>query len=147
MTEPLRFSFNVRSTPDHAFATWTERIALWWPKDHTLSGSPASVVLEGRVGGRIYEQSLRGEVHEWGVVTAWQPPHLLAYRWHLGVAPTQATDVAIAFVAIDADTTAVEIEHAGWDRLGLAASELRNRNRTGWESLVPHFRGAVEEGA
>jgi hypothetical protein len=147
MIEPLRFSFEVKSDADHAFATWTERIALWWPADHTISGSPASVVLEGRVGGRIYERGDQGEIHEWGVITAWHPPDLLAYRWHLGVEPARATDVAVLFRAIDADTTRVEIEHSGWERLGPDAPELQKRNQVGWESLVPHFRAAVEQGA
>jgi hypothetical protein len=147
MTEPLRFSFEVKSSADHAFETWTERIALWWPTDHTVSGSPASVVFEGRVGGRIFERSTGGEVHEWGVVTEWRPPECIGYRWHLGLGPDQATDVAVVFRPIDADRTLVEIEQKGWERLGSNASELRNRNRNGWESLVPHFRGALEEGA
>jgi hypothetical protein len=147
MSEPLHFSFEVRCAADHAFATWTERIALWWPADHTVSGAPASVVLEGRLGGRIYERSERGEVHEWGVVTRWRPPDLLAYRWHLGVGSDRATDVAVSFHVIDAETTRVDVEQSGWERLGADASELRNRNRAGWESLVPHFRAVVEQGA
>jgi uncharacterized protein YndB with AHSA1/START domain len=145
MTEPLRVSFEVRAAADHAFATWTERIAQWWPADHTISGSPETVVLEGRVGGRIYERSARGEEHEWGVVTEWRPPDSLAYRWHLGVGRERATDVAITFRAIDNDTTRVEIEQSGWDRLGQDAPALRDRNRAGWGSLEPHFRAAVED--
>jgi hypothetical protein len=146
MTEPLRYSFEVRTTPEHAFATWTERIELWWPADHTVSGSPVSVVLEGRVGGRIYERGERGEEHDWGVVTAWRPPEQLAYRWHLGVGAERATDVEVTFRAADAGTTVVEIEQAGWERLGADAPLLRDRNLLGWESLVPHFRAVLEQG-
>jgi hypothetical protein len=32
MIEPLRLSFEVGCDPQHAFATWTERAASWWPK-------------------------------------------------------------------------------------------------------------------
>ena len=147
MIEPLRFSFEVRAAADHVFTTWTERIGSWWPPDHTVSGSPASVVLEGRIGGRIYERSPQGDVHEWGVVTAWHPPEVLGYRWHLGVGPAHATDVVVTFRPIDGGTTLVEIEQSGWERLGDAATDVQDRNRAGWESLVPHFRTAVEEGA
>jgi hypothetical protein len=31
MTEPLRMSFEVACSAEHAFATWTSRIASWWP--------------------------------------------------------------------------------------------------------------------
>ncbi len=118
MTEVLRFSFEVACGADHAFATWTEQIGLWWPADHTVSGSPTSIVLEGRVGGRIYEQTRHGREHEWGVVTAWRPPDLVAYRWHLGMGAERATDVAVTFLPVDAEMTRVEIEQSGWERLG-----------------------------
>ena len=147
MTEVLRLSFEVACEADHAFATWTERIAAWWPADHTVSGSPATVVLEGREGGRIYERAQHGEEHDWGVVTVWRPPHLVAYRWHLGGDAGAATDVEVRFVRLDVAVTRVDIEQSGWERLGPAASELRRRNVSGWGSLVPHFRAAVEQGA
>lgn len=146
MSEPLRFSFEVACGAEHAFATWTQRIAMWWPADHTVSGSPQSVVLEGLIGGRIYERTAHGDEYDWGVVTAWRPPDLLAYRWDLGVDKDRATDVAIRFVPLHAQATRVEIEQSGWERLGAAAPELRDRNRSGWESLMPHFRAAVGDG-
>ena len=78
--EPLRLAFDVACPPDHAFMVWTERIATWWPADHTASGEPnQQVVLEGRIGGRIFERTTAGDVHEWGEVIAWEPPHRLVY--------------------------------------------------------------------
>ena len=59
--EPLRLAFEVDCEPDHAFMVWTERIGQWWPADHTASGQPSlRVVLEGRVGGRIFERTEEG---------------------------------------------------------------------------------------
>jgi hypothetical protein len=52
--------------------TWTERIGTWWPADHTISGAPVAVVLEGRIGGRIYERTAQGGEHDCGVVTVWR---------------------------------------------------------------------------
>jgi len=140
----LRVSFEVACAADHAFATWTERIGTWWPKDHTVSGSPEAVVFETGVGGRIYESTSRGEEHQWGTITRWSPPQLLAYRWHLGVREETATDVIVRFVPLAGEMTRIEIEQSGWDVLGLAAVELKERNRSGWESLVPPFRAAAE---
>jgi hypothetical protein len=147
VTDPLRLDFEVVCSVDHAFATWTEDIGTWWPTDHTMSGAPAAVVIEGRVGGRIYERTTRGEEHDWGVVTIWRPPAQLAYRWHLGVGPEAATDVDIRFIRLDVDKTRVEIEQAGWDRLGAAGSEVRSRNQIGWDALIAHVRTAMEKGA
>jgi hypothetical protein len=50
MTSPLRLSFEVGCRPQAAFRLWTEAIGTWWPADHTVSGDPATVVFEGRVG-------------------------------------------------------------------------------------------------
>jgi hypothetical protein len=42
--------------------------------------------------------------------------------------------------------TRVEIEHRGWERLGADAGVWRDRNRAGWETLLPHFAAAITEG-
>jgi activator of Hsp90 ATPase-like protein len=147
MSEPLRIAFEVACAVDHAFVTWTESISTWWPADHTVSGAPTAVVLEGRVGGRIYERTGEGEEHDWGVVTGWRPPEQLSYRWYLGVGPDGATDVEVRFIGLSSDRTQVEIEQSGWERLGAAGPEHRSRNQVGWESLVPYVRYAMEKGA
>ena len=70
MTSPLRISFDVACPAEHAFALWTSRIGTWWPPDHTVTGEPGlAVVLEGGVGGRIYERTAAGTEHDWGQVT------------------------------------------------------------------------------
>jgi uncharacterized protein YndB with AHSA1/START domain len=105
------------------------------------------VVLEGRIGGRIFERTTAGTEHDWGRVTEWRPPTRLAYRWHLGTAPATATDVAISFTRVGEDVTRVEIEHGGWERLGNDGDALRERNQAGWGSVLPHYRDAATKGA
>ncbi len=85
--------------------------------------------------------------HTWGEVTVWEPPRRLAYRWHLGRDRADATEVEIRFVDDGEDRTRIEIEHSGWERLGDTADTWRDRNRAGWDSLLPHFAEAVERGA
>lgn len=80
----------------------------------------------------------------WGEVTIWEPPARFGYLWHLRRDRVDATDVEIRFIARDAATTLVEIEHRAWERLGAGGQEWRDRNRGGWESLLPHYRRAVE---
>ena len=83
-----------------------------------------------------------GTEHEWGEVTAWEPPRRLAYLWHLRTDRDAATEVEIRFVPDDAGTR-VEIEHAGWERLGDAADAWRERNVGGWAPWLPHFVAAA----
>jgi uncharacterized protein YndB with AHSA1/START domain len=144
VTEPLRLCFLVRCPSDQAFATWALDFGRWWPADHTASGAPDEVVLEPRLGGRIFERtSAEGEI-EWGEVTAWEPPRRLGYRWHLRRDRADATDVEIVFVDRGDGTTRVEIRHTGWDRLGADAETWRQRNERGWATLIPYYEEAAE---
>ena len=144
MIEPLRISFEVGCSASHAFEVWTSGIDTWWPNDHTVTGrSDLTVVIEHGVGGRIFERTSDGAEHDWGQVTLWDPPNRLAYRWHLGQDVADATEVDIRFLSQGMDSTRVEIEHRGWERLGVVAQERRLQNRTGWDSLLPYFVAGV----
>jgi hypothetical protein len=145
MTDPLRMSFDVACSAEHAFRVWTSRFGTWWPPDHTVTGRPELVVLQGGVGGRIYERTPDGAEHEWGEVTLWQPPEKLGYLWYLGRDRADATEVEIRFLAQGAAATRIEIEHQGWDRLGTSAGVWRDRNRAGWQTLLPHFAAAIAQ--
>jgi hypothetical protein len=146
MTAPLTISFEVDCPAEHAFSVWTSRIDTWWPSDHTVSGAADLVVLQCGVGGRIFERTSDGTEHDWGEVTLWNPPVQLAYRWHLGADRGVATEVEVRFIAQGAATTRIEIEHRGWEQLGAAAEEWRDRNRAGWDTLLPHFVAQIDKG-
>jgi uncharacterized protein YndB with AHSA1/START domain len=140
MIPPLRMTFDVECDQRHAFEVWTTRIDMWWPADHTATGEDGlRIVLEPRVGGRIFQRDSVGVEIDWGEITAFEPPHRLAYLWHLRADRADATDVEIQFVPIDAGRTRIEIEHRGWERLGDGGTAWRERNHQGWSTLLPHF--------
>jgi uncharacterized protein YndB with AHSA1/START domain len=99
------------------------------------------VTFESRPGGRIYERAPDGAEHDWGEVLAWEPPHRLAYLWHLGTDRSRATEVDISFAGDD--ITTVTITHRGWERLGADGLGWRQRNLGGWGGLLPHYRATV----
>ena len=145
MIEPIRLDFEVSCDPEHAFEVWTMRIGQWWPNDHTVSAEPGlKVILEARVGGRIFERRNNGIEHDWGEVTVWEPPTRLGYTWHLNRDRKDATEVEIRFTELGAGATRVEIEHRGWERLGREGVSWRDRNRGGWATLLPHYVAAAE---
>lgn len=147
MSAPLRMSFDVACSVEHAFTVWTSRIGTWWPPDHTVTGRAGLVViLQGGVGGRIYERTSDGVEHDWGEVTVWKPPERLAYLWHLRQDRADATEVEIRFLAQGDAATRIEIEHRGWERLGKAGEQCRDRNHAGWGTLLPHFLAAIAKG-
>jgi uncharacterized protein YndB with AHSA1/START domain len=145
MIEPLVVQVELECDRAVAFDTWTSRFGQWWPRQHSVSGDPDAVVLEPRVGGRIYERSADGSEIEWGEVTEWSPPERLAYLWHIRRDRADATDVELTFVDLGAGRTRLEIVHTGWERLGEGAVEWRDANRGGWDGLLPHFRRFVED--
>jgi uncharacterized protein YndB with AHSA1/START domain len=99
------------------------------------------VTFEPRAGGRIYERTPGGDEHDWGEVLVWEPPNRLAYLWHLRFDRSDATEVEVAFEPAS-EGTAVTIVHRGWERLGAAAEERRERNRRGWSGVLEHYRAA-----
>ena len=144
MIEPIRLSFEVDCAADHAFEVWTSRIDQWWPAAHTVSGdADATVFIEGRTGGRIFERTRTGAEHEWGEVTIWEPPTRLGYLWHIRRDRADATEVEIQFIRRGDATTLVEIEHRGWEALGADGESWRDRNHDSWATLLPHFVAAA----
>jgi uncharacterized protein YndB with AHSA1/START domain len=143
--EPLRMSFDVDRAADQVFRIWTANFARWWPPSHTASGEPdVRVVFEPRLGGRIYEETPSGAIHDWGEITLWEPPRRLGYLWHLRRDRADATEVEITFVDTGS-ATRVEIEHRGWERLGAQGPDWREANKAGWSGLLPHFINATRE--
>jgi hypothetical protein len=144
--EPLRLSFEVGCPATHAFDVWTNKIARWWPADHTASGEDGlEVVLEARPGGRIFERTAAGTEIDWGEVMVWDPPTRLVYLWHLRRDRADATEVEITFVEQGASKTRIDIEHRGWERLGAQGQDWRDANMGGWSTLLPHYVSATSK--
>jgi hypothetical protein len=138
LNAPLRMSFDVACSAEHAFTVWTSGIATWWPPDHTVSGDgDLVVVLQAGVGGRIYERTSDGVEHDWGEVQVWQPPTQLTYSWHLGQDRDAASEVDIRFLALGSESTRIEIEHRGGER---------DQNKAGWQAVLAHYLSVIARG-
>ena len=145
MTEPIRLHFAVNCTPVEAFDTWTRQISVWWPKPHTRSRDrDTTIVIEPRVGGRLFERTPTGEELHWGSVTTWDRPERFGYRWHITSPPEEATDVEVNFADAGDGTTEVTILHSGFDRLGTKGPPRRDANLSYWKTLVPAFVDACQ---
>ena len=141
MAEPLRMTFDVDCSARARLSRLDDRIDAWWPRGpHGDAGSPApGCVLEPRVGGRIYERTPDGTEHEWGEVTAWEPPRRLG----LPLAPAHATattrPTSRSGSCRDGAGTRVEIEHPAGSGSGDGRRRWRERNVGGWTTLLPHY--------
>jgi uncharacterized protein YndB with AHSA1/START domain len=145
VTEPITLSYELACGPVHAFEVWTERFSVWWPKSHRVSGDPdASVCMEPGLGGRIFERTSDGTEIDWGEITEWEPPRRLGYLWHIRRDRADATDVSITFTDLGNGTTRIDIEHSGWERLGLEGSDWRTANEQAWTGLMPSYLAALD---
>jgi uncharacterized protein YndB with AHSA1/START domain len=89
--DPLRYTFRVACSPAEAFRLWTAAASVWWPMaTHSVGGQrDAELVLEPRVGGRIFERLTDGREFDWGSVVAFEPPRRLVCDWLVADLATQ----------------------------------------------------------
>jgi uncharacterized protein YndB with AHSA1/START domain len=139
--EPVVVAVEVRRGVEEAFGVFTGEIASWWPvADHSVAADKVeAVVLEGRVGGRLYERWRDGGESDWGRVVVWEPPSRLVLSWSPSPERSATTEVEVRFTALEPDHTRVELEHRGWERLGDLAAEIRDNYRDGWPRVLDSF--------
>ena len=136
-------SITVRRGIDAAFRIWTEKVDLWWPKDHKISSDPnTQIFFEGQVGGRFYERTSNGTEYDWGRVTIWEPPYRLAYTWNRGSTVERPTRVEVQFTAIEQNRTRVDVEHRGPEYVGEVWSKSSPRYKAAWEDVLPCYVSA-----
>jgi uncharacterized protein YndB with AHSA1/START domain len=129
--------------PERAFHVFTVDIDEWWPlATHSVGLDLARhLTFELSLGGRITEHGDDGPISEWGTITEWDPPHVVAFTWHPGWPPDQATSVAVRFTAV-AGGTEVELTHSDWHRRPDGA-EARGRYDSGWPYTLEQFAAAA----
>jgi uncharacterized protein YndB with AHSA1/START domain len=139
--EPVRVAVDVRRGIEEAFRVFTAEITTWWPvAGHSVEPDKvAAVVLEDRVGGRLYERRHDGGEADWGRVLAWEPPTRLLLAWSPNPERPAPTEVEVRFLAVEAGRTRVELEHRGWERLGELAATARGSYRDGWPTVLDAY--------
>jgi uncharacterized protein YndB with AHSA1/START domain len=133
----IRKSIRVERSPEVSFRAFCEEIGQWWPKGRTFSDKIlTNMIIEGRIGGRLYEIHSDGSEYEIGRVTAYQPPRVVAFSWR---APSweMATQVEVRFIP-DGSGTRVELEHSGWEQAA-AMLEARKNYDGGWDRMLGHY--------
>jgi uncharacterized protein YndB with AHSA1/START domain len=131
----IRKTIRVQRSPEISFRVFCENMSQWWPEG--FGGKDTKLFLEGRVGGRFYEQRSDGTEYQIGQVTAYQPPSIVAFTWR---APSWDvhTQVEVRFAAED-EGTRVVLEHSGFEQ----DTKTRATHRSyedGWGSTLEHYQ-------
>ena len=138
-------SVTVSVPVERAFEVFTAQIGTWWPlRTHAVDTERSeTVIMEGRVGGRLYERTPSGEEHVWGTLVAWEPPNRIVYSWHPGRGEETAQEVEITF-SPEAEGTRVDIRHYGWEKLGDRLEETIASYNEGWDKVIAVYARAAE---
>lgn len=140
MTDPVKKTITVPLRPEQAFSLFTDDLAKWWPVDsHSVSAAkgdlPRDVKVDRHAGGHITETKADGEPARWGTITNWEPGKSLGISWYVGRDEAEATDIMVVFTPVDTGTR-VDLTHDGFDRLGDAATAMRDQYDPGWTMVL-----------
>lgn len=111
----------VEVEPDVAWEVFTTEIDQWWRRGlaYRVAGRrPGTMHLEPRPGGRIFEEYEGPGLHEVGRITAWEPPHRLAFEWRgANFQPGEITHVEVTFARTESGATELRLVHRGFAAL------------------------------
>jgi uncharacterized protein YndB with AHSA1/START domain len=142
---PVRKTITVKTNAERAFKVFTEGFDTWWPRSHSIGGSPLKkAVIEGQVGGRCYQESVDGTECDWGTVIVWEPPRRFVLAWQLNAEwkyepdIAQASEVEVRFTPENGGSTRVDLEHRHFERHGAAGTIVRSGvdSPNGWGGLL-----------
>jgi uncharacterized protein YndB with AHSA1/START domain len=145
-TTDVRKSVEVGVAPERAWAVFTEEMGTWWPlATHSISAegetTPDGIVVEGRVGGTIYE-TIGEDRRTWGTVVEWDPPTRLSVEW--AVTTTATTRWTATFTRTVVGTR-VDLVHSGFEAHGDQADEMREAYgaENGWTYVLGLYAAAA----
>jgi len=121
--DTLTYEYNLATTPDAAFDTFTARFGEWWHPSYTANAATfTGATIEPFVGGRIYGTHDPEGEFVWGRVTAWEPGMLLRYESVLAQPAEAPSEVTVQFHSTG-DGCRVLFEHGGWNAINGAFRE------------------------
>ena len=139
-TAPIHKTVLVPLPVEKAFTLFTDGMDTWWPfASHSIGGEKVeTAIVEPVEGGRWYERLADGTEHDWGTVTAWDPPTRFAVDWSVSE-NVVGTELELTFTP-EGDNTRVELEHRRWE--GCAPGSRANYSE-GWDFVLGRFVGAA----
>jgi len=125
-----RLSLEIAKPHAVVWKAFTGDVNLWWPKDFYVTESPQRIVFEVRPGGRLYEDSGKGNGLVWYHVIALYAPNSI----------TATSLLNVSFSAKGKSATAMEITDSSFGCLGDTSATAE-----GWRLLFQDgFKSWIE---
>jgi uncharacterized protein YndB with AHSA1/START domain len=143
----VRCEITVAASPQRVFELFINHMHEWWHAEHHVATSPlVAMIVEPRVGGRLYDRCGDGSESAWGQVTQWDPPNgfdfawMLTGAWQLETDAEKASRVSVSFVAEGEHTRVVLVHNEFW-RLGDGGQGMGEAVGTpdGWQLGLRRF--------
>ncbi len=143
MNDPINKTLTVPLNTKDAFALFTQEIDTWWPKGtHSVKGAKTKISFAGHKDGEIIETDDEGQTHLWGTIIAYDPGRYLAFSWHPGRPPQEATVVTVTFTQTP-DGAQCDLSHGGFDILGPTADAISTSYLHGWDMVLGCYTAAA----
>jgi hypothetical protein len=145
-TSPITHEYVLRCSSQHAFDTYTGRIAEWWDPRYTANADTLkAVTIEPRVGGRVY--ATHGDIgdDDWGEVTVWEPGRRLVHTFTLAQDAAHPSEVAMDFApgGEQDNGCTVRFAHGGWTEANAAVRE----KFSDWPVMLDRFAALADAGS
>ncbi|HEY9712450.1 MAG TPA: SRPBCC domain-containing protein [Chroococcales cyanobacterium] len=138
---------SIKASAPRVFAALTTGIASWWGLPYFESREARNIILEPKVGGRLYEQwdFERGDQEGalLGTVIGINPPEYLRLAGCFAMADYAAHGFLTFRLSYSNGVTTVSLKHSV---LGEVNKELEERYTKGWIDLMSRLTHLVEEG-
>ena len=132
----------INAGREQVFAALTKGTALWWGLDYVESKIASDIILEPRLGGRLYERwgrdgsDTHGAIH--GTVTAIHRPELLRLTGAFGLT-RQVVKSVVAFELI-AESEAKTKVLFSYEAVGNIDKETKDRYFKSWQDLLNRLK-------
>lgn len=137
---PVVKTVTLRRAAADAFRAFVHETDKWWPlATHALSPEnntkAIALVVEPRVGGRMYERTEDGREFDWGEVLAYEAGVRFAITWQLGRPRSVSGEIDVRFEALSESTCRVTLTHSGWERVE-NGEQVREGYNVGWSEII-----------
>lgn len=139
MDEILVRRITLACSVDHAFAVFTDKIDLWWPRSHRRNHA-ASLTLTSEA---LVERAPDGTHWIMAHVTGIDPPNRLSLDWYPG-SPAVPTSVEIDFAA-EGDGTVATVTHRPLLEIKSLWPKRVATFTSGWDAVLPALKAFIEE--
>ena len=135
----------VKASAERVFAALTNGISSWWGAPYFESAETKNIVLEPKIGGRLYEQWEydRGDMEGslLGTVVAINPPEYLRLEGSFGMHERVVHGLVTFRLKTKNSVTTICLKHSV---LGEVDAELEERYTKGWTDLMSRLVDLVE---